>query len=311
MDKVGVLLSTYNGEKYLRQQIDSILSQKGVDVTLFVRDDGSSDGTVQIIHEYAQCYDSVIEVEDGSGTNLGVGRSFFTLLMHVLNDDGYKEIEFFSFSDQDDVWLKRKLSRATRLIKKRGFTRALYFSRKRIVDARLDYLRDDRMRFHDDVWDFFDMSNASGCTMVMNRAFCEPFKSFDLDKAKEFLHDAIVFRTAICTRAAIIYDQAETILYRQHGSNMVGASPSLPMILLRRVRRIFSPRDHYIQKMARVIGEEFASLLPRQSREILEAVGNYDKDIRSKLLLARLYAHSGRCLADKATFYTKLLANLI
>ena len=60
MDKVAILMSTYNGAKYLREQIDSILFQKGVEVTLYIRDDGSSDGTIDIVKEYAQKYQNII-----------------------------------------------------------------------------------------------------------------------------------------------------------------------------------------------------------------------------------------------------------
>ena len=90
---VAVIMSTYNGEKYIREQIDSILSQQGVDVDLFIRDDGSKDDTVKIIREYETAHNNVhAEV----GNNLGFRQSFIQELIHVK---GYK---FYAFSDQDE-----------------------------------------------------------------------------------------------------------------------------------------------------------------------------------------------------------------
>ena len=105
MDKprVAVLMSTYNGEKYIKEQIDSILLQKGVDVKLYIRDDGSVDNTCNIINEYDD--NRIVLISDGR--NLGAGVSFFTLLKYVVDID--KAIEFFAFSDQDDFWFPNKI----------------------------------------------------------------------------------------------------------------------------------------------------------------------------------------------------------
>ena len=76
MSNIAVLMSTYNGQKYIREQIDCILSQKDVDVQLFIRDDGSSDDTVSIVKEYTEKYPNVHFYQ---GENLGVGSSFMDL----------------------------------------------------------------------------------------------------------------------------------------------------------------------------------------------------------------------------------------
>ena len=96
MYTVQVLLSTYNGETYLKQQLDSILNQKNVAVKLFVRDDGSSDGTVDILRAYAALHDNICYL---CGENCGVVASFFRLF--ELSDP---DVDFYALSDQDDVW---------------------------------------------------------------------------------------------------------------------------------------------------------------------------------------------------------------
>lgn len=79
MSSVAVLMSTYNGEKYLKEQIDSILAQKDVDVTLFIRDDGSSDNTIGICKEYVEKHKNIVLK---TGENIGVGNSFMQLVYY-------------------------------------------------------------------------------------------------------------------------------------------------------------------------------------------------------------------------------------
>ena len=102
MDKVAILMSTYNGEKYLDEQIGSILAQEGVDVTLYIRDDGSSDRTAEIIKYYCKRYHNVSFTQ---GENLGVGNSFMQLVY-----DAKDVYDYYAFADQDDIWLRDKLS---------------------------------------------------------------------------------------------------------------------------------------------------------------------------------------------------------
>lgn len=106
---VQVVMSTYNGEKYLKEQIDSILSQEGVDVRLYIRDDGSSDRTTDILASYQEHKNVKIE----KGNNLGFAKSFLTAL------DECDEADYYAFSDQDDVWEKDKLSTESRYSKKK------------------------------------------------------------------------------------------------------------------------------------------------------------------------------------------------
>lgn len=96
MKTVSVLLSTYNGEKYLREQLDSLLVQQGVDLRIIARDDGSKDTTVEILKEYAGKDTRVSFFE---GKNVGPAQSFFDLIMKSPDSD------YYAFCDQDDVWI--------------------------------------------------------------------------------------------------------------------------------------------------------------------------------------------------------------
>lgn len=128
---VQVVMSTYNGEKYLKEQIDSILSQEGVDVRLYIRDDGSSDRTTDILASYQEHKNVKIE----KGNNLGFAKSFLTAL------DECDEADYYAFSDQDDVWEKDKLSTAIEILEEESqSTPLLYCSALQRVDENLNPL---------------------------------------------------------------------------------------------------------------------------------------------------------------------------
>ena len=106
--RVAVLMSTYNGEKYLNEQIDSILSQSGnFELSLLVRDDGSTDETINILNKYQ----NLGKLKWYSGKNLGPGKSFIDLLYKT---HGY---DYYAFSDQDDVWMTGKIAMRNMLIR--------------------------------------------------------------------------------------------------------------------------------------------------------------------------------------------------
>ena len=107
VENVAVIMSTYNGERYIREQIESILNQKKVSVLLFIRDDGSKDNTRKIIKEYCTNYRNVIWIDELKKENLGVRDSFLRSLTFVYKN--YPDIHYFSFSDQDDYWMEDKL----------------------------------------------------------------------------------------------------------------------------------------------------------------------------------------------------------
>ena len=124
--KIAVLLSTFNGEKYLKEQIESILSQSHKDLILYIRDDGSSDNTKIILDNYAS-KDRRITID--YGRNIGYTRSFFEMLKVV-------EADAYAFCDQDDLWMSDKLERANRILEKTRVP-TLWFSNVNICDENM------------------------------------------------------------------------------------------------------------------------------------------------------------------------------
>lgn len=207
---VAVLMSTYNGAEYLREQIESILQQKDVQIELYIRDDGSTDGTQSILEEY-NFYDNV---HVNFAVNKGVIASFMELLYNVP-----KEYEYYAFSDQDDYWLEEKLKVAVDKIKEKNIPQ-LYFSRKIYVDYKLQPLPLKDYDVRGTSIGFALMNScASGCTMVFNKLLHNELCLSHPEPKCMSMHDAWVYIVAAAV-GEVIYDSNSYILYRQHGDNV-------------------------------------------------------------------------------------------
>lgn len=219
MDKVAVLMSTYNGEKYLREQIDSILAQTGVEVTLIVRDDGSSDGTANILAEYADKYKNVkYELCE----NVGVGNSFLKLIYSAPDN-----FDYYALSDQDDIWRREKLVAAIEFLKKSNGM--LYGSNQECVDKDgvslgLRYAADEHI--HLTPPEIMTQNMIAGCTMVFTREFYDILTEESHRPSAEILklriHDVWIAEVA-ALYGRLVYDRRSYIAYRQHENNFVGA----------------------------------------------------------------------------------------
>jgi glycosyltransferase involved in cell wall biosynthesis len=266
--KILVLVSTYNGEQYLSQQLDSLLNQKGVDVSILVRDDGSSDNTIQVLEYYGNRYHNLHYYQ---GSNVGPIMSFFDLLKHA---NGY---DYYAFCDQDDVWDDEKLLCAIQMLSKEPDSiPVLYCSNLKVVDENLNFCRKahsikyDTTRRYSGIVDFY----AVGCTEVFNQ------KAADMTNAhirKDCLmHDSWVFM--ICNFfGKVIYDVNAHINYRQHGHNVVGTSKDWKGKLLTRIRRAADKTVQPRLKNAQVILEEFKEMLEKDDLKKIKKMSEYKK----------------------------------
>ncbi len=220
MNTVAVLLSTYNGENFLKEQLDSILNQSGVLVELFIRDDGSKDSTLEMLTAYAEKYNNIhVLIEE----NVGVGNSFMNLLYYVGN--GY---DYYSFADQDDIWEENKLFEAVSMLSQSDMS--LYASNQECVDK---YGNSLGLRYgldsiiHLDPVAILEKNMLAGCTMVFKRSLYEIITDKKSRPTQELLrnrlHDVWVAMTA-SINGGILYDERSFIKYRQHENNVVGAN---------------------------------------------------------------------------------------
>lgn len=250
MKKVQVLLSSYNGERYIREQIDSILKQKNVIVDLLVRDDGSKDGTRAILAEYQKHYENIHIVY---AENVGVIKSFFSLINQV------KDAEYIAFADQDDVWLPNKLIRAVTLLEKEEKDIPLvYCSAKQLVDENLNPIpaamtyKNVRTEFGNALVE----NMCTGCTCVVNHKLLELMQG----KTPNFtvMHDFWIYLVGTCF-GKVIYDEQSYILYRQHGKNELGMASSIRENYRRRVKNFRKHRgqlSRQAEELIRIYGTQ-------------------------------------------------------
>lgn len=208
------MMSTYNGEKYLKEQLDSILNQEYVDVNLLIRDDGSTDTTVEIIESYQKKYFNITLVK---GRNEGVIASFMDILFMAPN------CSYYAFADQDDVWDRDKLICGIRAISETNKDKCLYFCKKRIVDANLMGMgRNDAYVRDTSLGCALLNSIASGCTMVFDNSLMKILRMYRPENTRISMHDAWIYRVAAAV-GYVIYDDIPHMYYRQHGNNVEGA----------------------------------------------------------------------------------------
>jgi glycosyltransferase involved in cell wall biosynthesis len=231
-DRVTVILSTYNGEKYLVEQLDSILSQVDVDVTLLVRDDGSRDSTRAILQDFVARHENVQWI---AGDNCGVAGSFLTALQQA--DDSS---DFYAFSDQDDVWEPRKLANAVETLRAQGDSDRplLYCSTLEIVDEKLQHVGFTKRLFRDISFKNALFQNiVYGCTSVMNRSARDLVCS--TQSVREILmHDWWCY-LGVTAFGRVIFEDRAAIKYRQHGNNQVGAHTNFVGRIKMRYERTF------------------------------------------------------------------------
>lgn len=219
---VDILLSTYNGEKYIRQQIDSILNQKYRNWDLIIRDDGSSDSTVSIIEEYVSSFPGRIKIVDKGTSNLGSSKSFERLLDFVKND-------YFMFSDQDDVWRNDKIEKTFSEMRRIEILYGKEMPLMVCTDARcIDENGEEicssffeSQKFVDTTSkeiDLLALNVVQGSTMLMNKKVLDYVRPFP----KYVIHDQwIAVITAHYGKVSYLHEQL--LRYRQHGHNVLGA----------------------------------------------------------------------------------------
>ena len=219
MKSVAIMMSTYNGEKYLREQLDSILAQVGVEVTLYIRDDGSNDSTKSILNEYSEKHSNVHLI---FGANVGVGNSFMELLYSAPDT-----FDYYAFSDQDDFWESEKIVEAIKILEEKNAL--LYVSDLNCVDQDLNpigmrYKNKSEINLQPEA--IIYSNNLNGCTMVFPNRFYKTLVEEEHRPNPEVLiiknHDGWIAAVAALFNG-IFFDERSFIKYRQHAGNVVGA----------------------------------------------------------------------------------------
>lgn len=232
MARTTILMATYNGERYLSDQLNSFLRQTCEDWDLWVSDDGSSDNTKNILYNFSTKHDSEHAVTVIDGPRRGFVCNFLSLASVCHN-----ESEFFAFSDQDDIWENDKLERAIKWLETIPSTiPALYCSRTEIVDenakpttpATYSPLMTVKPSFENALV----QSIAGGNTMVFNAAAKKLIDDFG-GAVPVPSHDWWLYLLVTGVNGKIYYDPCSSLMYRQHEKNVVGSNRTLGALLSR------------------------------------------------------------------------------
>ena len=275
MKSVQILLSTYNGERFLAEQMDSLLAQDHRPLDILVRDDGSKDGTLAILDRYSR----LPNVQVVSATNVGAAKSFLELVR--MSSD---QSDYFALCDQDDVWLPHKISRAVAVLEDMPAQRPLlYASRLSIVDDALRPLLLSKVPAHAPT-----LGNAlvetclTGCTMVFSRAARDLLVAGMPNYV--LMHDTWIY-LVLAALGDIRYDPEPTILYRQHAANTIGVGPAGVTHWIWRARRFLKRERGYteqVQEFDRLFGNQ---LRPEQHR-LVDLVLNARSSFSARVRLA-------------------------
>lgn len=217
--KVTILMSTYNGEQFLAEQIESIQQQTFTDWELLIRDDGSKDQTPNIIKKFAEKDDRIVFINPHNRENIGVIQSFHSLLKHQPSD-------YYFFSDQDDVWLPNKLQIQLEEAKKYStYLPLLVYTDLTIVDQHLQVKHESMIRTQSNhanttLLQEITENTVTGGVSLINQALADLWTGEE--RYPLLMHDWYLALLATAFGKLVYIDQPGE-LYRQHSSNVLGA----------------------------------------------------------------------------------------
>lgn len=254
--KIDILMATYNGEKYLSEQIDSIVGQTYQNWNLLIRDDNSSDGTLQILKKYEKL-DRRIKILCDNRGNLGIVKNFEELLKNSKS-------ELIMFSDQDDIWFENKLDMYLKIAEKLEFSGFLIHSEAALFNKNHENISKgsfiSKKAVKKGLENVFFNYFVQGATILISkeiRDFIFPFPK------EAYLHDRYIHLVSELFFERVFINQP-LIYYRQHGNNQIGAKNTLKQLLS---KRYFDKRDYWLIKF---IYDKYNDFLTPNKKKMIE-----------------------------------------
>ncbi|MBV1944018.1 glycosyltransferase family 2 protein [Streptococcus parasuis] len=300
--KVNILMSTYNGQQFLAEQIRSIQEQSYADWTLFIRDDGSSDNTKEILKDFERQDSRIHIIDSDKSDNLGVIKSFHKLVNHDRAD-------FYFFSDQDDVWLPNKLELSLKEAQNypADLPIMVYMDLK-VVNQDLEIMTESMVKSQShhantELVQELTENTVTGGVAMINHTLAEMWQETD----DILMHDWYLALLASAFGNLVFIDQPGE-LYRQHSDNVLGART-----LSKRFKKWIRPHILFAvywdliknsQKQARHL---LQMPLSQSNRELIEAfVTIMDKPMLERFRILRKYG-----LRKNKAFHTLVFTTLI
>lgn len=261
--KVAVIMSTYNGEQFIREQLDSVLRQTYRNVEIVVRDDGSSDKTVEIIKEYQKTHKNITLHE---GKNMGFIRSFFELLKLV-------EADYYSYADQDDIWIENKIELAVNSLNKLDDSKPnMAFGNSDYYDENMNLIgygeRDRTFSFLKSLFSCI----GQGMTMTVNKKTRDMIIN-NMPKSC-FFHDWWTYILCV-SMGNVAYDNVTTVKYRRRKQNATSEGQGYFRLLVWRVKNLlFKNGMKDIKQQMLNFKSIYYNELSEENKEILDLFSN-------------------------------------
>lgn len=302
MKKVTIMLATYNGEKYLEEQLESIIKQTYENWQLIISDDNSQDSTKQIINKYILLYPNQIKCIDNKNEHSAKGN-FINLFNNV------EESDYYMFCDQDDVWINTKIEKfVTRIEKENDVEPILMYCDLKIVDKKLNLLQDSFLKYtnnylpNDEFINFTLENHIPGCVMFFNYSLKEAIGKIP-NKCR--MHDWWTALVA-ATYGKIIFIDESLNLYRQHENNTIGVKKQNNMKSLTKIKNMKDFNKSVLTQL-----KSFEEKYEISDIEIKKILINSIKILKSKNIVSKLLIlkFNKYRFADRKKFYKYLLIN--
>lgn len=284
MARVAILLSTYQGERYLTPQLHSLLSQTHQDWVLYWRDDGSTDGTPGLMRDFMARLEAGRAIALADNGRLGTTESFIRLLRRAHADGN----AMVAFADQDDVWLPEKLARGVRALASVAEPLpALYFARQVLVDAGLRRIAlSFRLRRPPGFPACLTQNLATGCTVLMNRAAMALVAGSTPPPGS--LHDWWSYIMVSAHGGPLLADPEPTVLYRQHESNAIGAPNGLVRRAIAALRRGPEPYMRLLRGFVAALSARSDALSPLARSQLAHIAWGLEGGRQRRLQVLRM-----------------------
>ncbi|MGL4338159.1 MAG: glycosyltransferase, partial [Turicibacter sp.] len=257
-NKIVVLFAAYNGEELISQQLDTILQQQNVEVHVVCSVDLSCDNSFGICSSYAEKFENVTVLPYGERF-CGAGKNFFRL----LRDVDLEPYDYIALSDQDDIWPRNKLSKATDCLQHFDCysSNVIAFwedGHELLVEKSQPQLK----------WDYLFEAAGPGCTYVLKRGVAQEFKRLLIEQYEKIgrdisLHDWLIYAFARSRNYSWFIDPVPMMRYRQHANNQVGTNNSIAAAKKRLKLIKGNWYRHQVMNIAGIIGLQYSEIYAR------------------------------------------------